>query len=110
METEQELKEIFGQNVLIRRNSRGWTQEKLAEKAEVSKNTICDIENGDKFARASTLVKLAKIFQTEVYELLKPDNIKPDKTADAIAKYSEEVRDAVDRVEKSYLKEGIIII
>ena len=103
MKTEQELKKIFGQNVKTRRKSRNWSQEKLAGMADVSKNTICDIENGDKFARAITLVKLAKVLETEVYELLKPDNIKPDKTSDVIAKYSEEVRDAVDKIQSSYL-------
>ena len=104
MKTEQELKKTLGQNVSVRRNSRGWTQEKLAEKAGVSKNTISDIESGDKFARAGTLIRLAKIFETEVYELLKPDNISPDKTADAIAIYSEEVREAVDKIQSAYLE------
>jgi len=103
MKTEQELKKTLGQNVSIRRNSRGWTQEKLAEKAGVSKNTISDIESGDKFARAGTLIRLAKIFETEVYELLKPNDILPDNTADAIAKYSEEVKEAVDKIKFSYL-------
>ena len=102
MKTEQELKNTFGRNVSIRRNSRGWTQEKLAEKAGVSKNTISDIEKGEKFARAKTLVQLAKIFEIEVYDLLKPDNVLPDKTADAISKYSEKVKDAVDKIQSSY--------
>jgi XRE family transcriptional regulator, regulator of sulfur utilization len=104
MKTEQELKKTLGQNVSIRRNSRGWTQEKLAEKAGFSKNTISDIENGDKFARAKTLVQLAKVLETEVYELLKPDNISPDNTIDAIAKYSQEVREAVDKIQSVYLE------
>jgi len=72
--------------------------------ADVSKNTISDIETGQKFARANTLVKLAKAFETEVYELLKPDNVPPDKTSDAIAKYSEEVRDAVNKIQSSYIE------
>jgi len=103
MKTEQELKNTLGLNVRNRREHKGLTQEKLAEKICVSKNTVSDIESGDKFARACTLVRLAKFFETEVYELLKPKGISPDNTADAIAIYSKEVKEAVERVEKSYL-------
>jgi len=103
MKTEQDLKKIFSQNIRTRRERKGWTQEALAEKTKVSKNTISDIETGDKFARAKTLVKLAIVFETEVYELLKPDYILPDKNADIIAKYGEEVREAVVKVGNRYL-------
>jgi DNA-binding XRE family transcriptional regulator len=40
MKTEQELRNDLGWDVSIRRNSRGWTQEELAGKAGVTKNTI----------------------------------------------------------------------
>jgi len=104
MKTEQELRSALGRNVSIRRNSRGWTQEELAEKAGVSKNTISDIEKGDKFARAKTLVQLAIVFETEVYELLKPKDASPDNIVDAIAKYSGEVKEAIEDIGKSYLE------
>jgi repressor LexA len=102
MKTEQELKNTLGLNIKKRRERRGLTQENLAEKIGVSKNTISDIESGDKFARASTLIRLARAFETEVYELLKPNDVSPDNTADVIAIYSEKIREAVVRVEKSY--------
>jgi len=101
--TEHELKIIFGKNVCSRREWKGWSQEKLAEKADVSKNTISDIETGDKFARVSTLVCLAKVLDTEVYELLKPPNVLPDKPLDIIAKFREEVRESVDKIGDSYI-------
>jgi len=103
MKNEQEIKKILGDNIKTRRNSRGWSQEELSEKTGVTKNTISDIECGDKFARAKTLVQFAKIFETEVYELLKPKDVLPDRTSDAIAIYSKKVKDAVDKVEKSFL-------
>jgi repressor LexA len=103
MKTEQDLKNTFARHIKTRRVGMGWTQEKLAEKVGVTKNTISDIETGDKFARADTLVRLARVFETQVYELLKPKNIQPDNTKDVITKYSEEVREAVERVGKSYL-------
>ena len=101
--TERDLKNIFGKHVSSRRERKGWSKEKLAEKADVSKNTISDIETGQKFARAKTLVRLAKVLETDVYELLKPFNVLPDKSADIFAKFHEEVRESVERIGNSYL-------
>ena len=47
-------------------------------------------------------MQLAKVLGTQVYELLKPDDVFPDKAAEIIAKYSDKVRDAIERVEKSF--------
>ena len=102
MKTEQDLKNTFGKNVKIRRESKGWSQEILAEKAKVSKNTISDIETGQKFAHAKTLICLAKALETAVYELLKPDDVKPDYNTDIIAKYGEQIKKAVDKIGSSY--------
>ena len=104
MATEQELKIILGQNIRTRRESRDWTQEKLAEKVDVSKNTISDIEEGKKFARAGTLVKLAESLETDVYELLKPDNVMPDNAADIAVKYGEQLKEAIDRIGNDFAK------
>ena len=102
--TERELKRIFGKNISTRRERFGWNQETLAEKADVSKNTISDIETGQKFARAKTMVSLAKALRTEIYELLKPDYIIPDRVADIFAKYNEEVREKVEEIGNFYIK------
>ena len=102
--TEQELKNIFGRNVKIRRERRSWSQETLAEKADVSKNTISDIEAGQKFVRIKTMVRLAEIFETDSYELLKPDYIMPDRFEDVLAKFNEELKDAMDEIGDYYLK------
>ena len=104
MKTEQDLKETLGKNIFKRRKRMGWNQETLAEKAGVTKNTISDIETGQKFAHANTLVKLAKALQTEVYELLKPDNVMPDKATDILAKYGEEVKEAVEKIGNFYME------
>ena len=103
--TEQDLKKALGKNVSRRRGDTGLSQEELAEKVGVSKNTISDIEGGNKFARAKTLINLAKAFDTEVYELLKPDTVLPDKPADILAKYSGEVRECVERIGNSYIED-----
>jgi transcriptional regulator with XRE-family HTH domain len=102
METVQELMSLLGTNVKTQRVKLGLTQEQLSVKVDVSKNAISEIERGKKFARAETLFYLAKAFDTEVYELLKPENVKPDKAEDIIAKYADDVRNAVGNLEKKY--------
>ncbi|MCL2127265.1 MAG: helix-turn-helix transcriptional regulator [Treponema sp.] len=87
-----------------RRERRGWSQEKLAEKAGVSRNAISDIENGDKFARAKTLVNIARAFETEVYELLKPETVLPDKPEDILEEYREEVREKMEEIGNSFME------
>ena len=104
MNTEQELKRIFGNNVKSQRERKGWTQEFLAEKANVSSNTISDIETGQKFARAKTLVSLADAFGTQVYELLKPNIEMPDKPVDILIKYGEEIKEKVEEIGDFYIK------
>ena len=86
------------------RGRRGWSQEELAERAGVSRNTISDIEKGDKFARPKTLVNLAKAFETEVYELFKPKGVLPDKPIDIFAEYNEKVREKVEEIGNIYIE------
>ncbi|MCL2834000.1 MAG: helix-turn-helix domain-containing protein [Treponema sp.] len=103
---EHNLLYIFGKNVRTRRKFLKLSQEGLAEKAGVSKNTISDIETSQKFARADTLVKLAQVLETEPYELLKPDHIQPDSLKDVVRKISEEVKEAVDVIGNQYSSTG----
>ena len=102
MYSEIELREIFGRNVKLRRFKKGLSQEQLACKANVSKNTISVIESGQKFVHAKTLILLANTLGTEVYELFKPDDVYPDKAREIIMRFSEQVRDAVDNIEDRY--------
>ena len=103
MKTEQELKAVLGKNIKIRREDRKWSQETLGEKIGVSRNTISDIESGKDFVGAKTLINLALVFETEVYELFKPDNVQPDNAYEILAKYSSEVKAAVDSIRNTYL-------
>jgi len=104
MKTDRELKDIFGQNIKKRREYRGLSQERLAEQANVSKNTISDIESGQKFARAKTLVLLAAALETDVYELLKPDSILPDKVSDIFVRYNEDLKESMEKLGKKYME------
>ena len=57
--TKQNIKTEFGNNLRAERNRRNYTQEKLAELAELSYSThVGKIENGKMEARLTTIVKL----------------------------------------------------
>ena len=52
----------------------GFSQEKLAELAGVSDQTINDIEGCRTWVSDKTLVKIAYVLETEVYQLVFPQN------------------------------------
>lgn len=61
---------VFGKHVAELRHKRGLTQEQLAEKAGLAQRTIASIEQGQRWAKLSTLHKLAKALGVPRKELL----------------------------------------
>jgi transcriptional regulator with XRE-family HTH domain len=102
--TVQELNNIFGKNIKKYRILHDLSQERLAEKMDVSINTISEIETGKKFVRAETLIGFASVFKTEVYELFKPENILPDDSAGVLATYNHEVKEAMEKIREDFLR------
>lgn len=68
---EEKYLAVFGKRVAELRRKRGLTQEQLAEKAGLAQRTIASIEQGQRWARLSTLHKLAKALGVHRNELLK---------------------------------------
>ena len=101
--TAQELTTAFGKNIKNFRVSYNMSQEELADKMDLSVNTICQIEKGRKFARAETLVGFAALFHTEVYELFKPETVLPDDAAGILVRYIEDVKEATEKIKYDYL-------
>ncbi len=66
------LRTRFGAKVRKVRLSRGWTQEHLAEKANVSLNFLNLIERGQRAPSFDNLERLAKVLRVAVYELFQP--------------------------------------
>jgi len=66
------LREILSSNIKKERKKLGLTQEKLAEYAELSAQTINDIEGCRMWVSDKTITKLARILHVEVYQLLIP--------------------------------------
>jgi len=103
--TQQELQKNFGKKVAFyRKKMNKWTQSILADKMNVSINTISQIENGKTFISADRLANLANILKIEVYQLFMPDNIEYDDASDILAKYTDNVKDKIDNIRDDFLK------
>ena len=98
-EAEAELKHILKGNIKKYRKRKALSQFALASKIDISTNFLADIEAGNTWVSALTLVKLAKALEIEAYELLKPEktNLNPkeqkekDHTKEAFAKFSNDL-------------------
>jgi len=111
---EQALKDILSSNLKKYRNRRNWSQFTLAAKIDISTNFMADIEAGNTWVSAQTLVKLAQALEIEVFELLKPQNedtdpkIKKDKallgqfSQDLTVVLQESIEKALNHVKKQY--------
>ena len=65
---------VLAGNIKKYRKYLGYSQEKLAEKADLSSQTMNDIEGCRRWVSASTLSKLAKALHIAEYQLLMPEN------------------------------------
>lgn len=53
------------------REEKGWTQEELGEKVDVTRQTIITLEKGNYTPSVALALKLAKTFKTTVEDLFK---------------------------------------
>jgi len=58
-------------NIVILRQKKGWTQEKLAFEAELSKAGMCVIESGKRSPSVRTLEKIAEALGIPVIDLFR---------------------------------------
>ena len=65
-----DIKEIFAENLRKIRRKKGLTQEKLAERANMSLQYLALLEIGRKFPSGEMLERLANALDIETYELL----------------------------------------
>lgn len=59
----------LGQNIAFYRKRRGWTQLKLCELAEISRNHLSHIENADCAVSLDTVFAIADALGVEPYKL-----------------------------------------
>lgn len=64
----------FGATVRRFRETRGWSQEQLAEHAGLNRSYVGEIERGSVIASIITVDKLARAFQVPIERLLNPSS------------------------------------
>lgn len=74
MET-QGLRETLSQNIKKYRKTKGWSQFDLAEKAEISEQTVNSIEGLRLWPSDKTLTKIANVLEVEMYRLFVPQKL-----------------------------------
>ena len=71
----QELRECLSLNLKKYRKIKGWSQFELAEKAEMSEQTVNSIEGLRLWPSDKTLAKLANVLEVEMYRLFVPQTL-----------------------------------
>ena len=79
------IRKILSNNIKKYRGVLHYSQEKLAEKAGLSSQTLNDIEGCLRWVSSKTISKLAKTLQVSEYQLLLPEK-ESQKTADSSLK------------------------
>lgn len=67
-----QVRERLSANIKTGRERLGYTQEKFAELADLSTQTISDIEGCRTWISDKTLVKLAEVLKVDISQLLSP--------------------------------------
>jgi len=102
--TEEELQTRVIENIRSLRKKSGLSQEKLADKADISRQMMNDIEGRRRWLTKGTLVKLSNALGVDVHEFFIPSEQENENTKmiyDVITKkIIEQVKDAVDKALK----------
>jgi transcriptional regulator with XRE-family HTH domain len=65
------VSQILGENIRSARIRAGLSQEKLAEKADLSRNYVGNIERGEYKITVEALVRIAKALKLDVHDLMR---------------------------------------
>jgi transcriptional regulator with XRE-family HTH domain len=63
----------FGEKLKSERAKKGWSQEELAEKLFVSRQSVSKWENGQNYPSIEIIIKLSDLFEITIDELLRSD-------------------------------------
>jgi len=114
----QDIKSTLGKNIKLIRNHRQYSQELLAEKADISITFLSNIERGLKYPKPAVLSQIAESLRVEVHELFK-SNSKPNitpivvrndskKTISRLSKVmTRRINNAMESVFKDFLKKDM---
>jgi len=90
IKTAIQVRELLSANIKAGRRKIGLTQEKLAELAGLSTQTISDIEGCRTWVSETTLLKLAEVLKVDIFQLLMPKEVLSQNSIDLLTKYTEE--------------------
>jgi transcriptional regulator with XRE-family HTH domain len=93
------LRRILSTNIKTQRAILGISQEKLAEKADISSNMINDIEGCRTWVSDKTLIRLANALETEIFRLLLPNSTSD---ADVSAVLALEIARELQTIKKNF--------
>ncbi|MCL2043234.1 MAG: helix-turn-helix transcriptional regulator [Treponema sp.] len=94
-----ELRKALSLNIKKQRKMLGLTQEKLAEAANLSHQTINDIEGCRMWVSDKTIIKLADVFQIETYQLLLPNTLQK-----SVSSEQKEHNETLDQLECNIIR------
>lgn len=64
---------VFGEKIKHERKKMGWSQEELADKLFVSRQSVSKWENGQNYPSIETIIKASDLFGVSIDELLRSD-------------------------------------
>lgn len=70
MVSSQKLYRIVGETIRVERKRAGLSQEELAEKADLNRNYIGEIERAEKKITLETLQRIGKVLKLRITDLL----------------------------------------
>lgn len=96
------LRKVLSANIKKYRSIEGISQEKLAERTDLSEQLIKDIEGCRSWVSDKTVVKLAIALKIEVYQLLYPqieaNRLHPVRLpSELLRKLKNEIKESIDR-------------
>lgn len=97
---------IFSEKLKLIRKNRGLTQEELAEKLDVSRQSIAKWENGLSFPEIYHLINLTNIFNITIDNLVKDDECKINIFEQHITNYEELCKFLVKAKMNTYAGKG----
>lgn len=100
--TQEELRKRLSSNIKKFRKLKGLSQFELAEKCELSEQTINSIESRRLWPSDKTILKIAEVLEIDVYKLLFPNETDFSYENDIL-----EVRESLTKVVKQLLHDII---
>ena len=108
--TGNELLETLSTNIKIYRKEKSWTQEKLAEEADMSVQAINFFEGKRRWPGEDSLSKIASALDVEVYQLFIPHGKTPENekirmqiTADLLEEIEHNLKKTLEKIRKENL-------